>query len=47
MRETPVVHKEVMVSLRSPPGLDSTVWGLILGLWPMYWLSFKFSFYYC
>ena len=44
MRETPVVPREVMVPLRSPPELDSTVWGLILGLRPMYWLSFKFPF---
>ena len=47
MRETPLVHREVMVSLCSPHGLDSIVLGLILGLWPMYWLSFKCPFYYC
>jgi len=36
MRETPMINREVMVTLRSPPGLDSTILGLILGLWPMY-----------
>jgi len=25
-----------MILLRSPPGLDSTALGYILGLWPMY-----------
>jgi len=29
MRETPMAHGEVRVPLRSPPGLDSTVLGLI------------------
>ena len=38
MRETSVVNREVMVPLRSPPELDSTVLGFIIGLWSMYWL---------
>jgi len=29
MRETPVVNREVMVPLRSPPGLDPTIWALL------------------
>ena len=31
-----MVNKEVMIPLRSPPGLDSTTLGFMLGLWPMY-----------
>jgi len=38
MRETLVVNREVMVLLRSPPGLDSTVLDFVIGPWPMYWL---------
>ena len=33
-----MVNREVMVPLRSLPGLDSTILGFIIGLWPMYWL---------
>jgi len=33
-----VVNKEVMVPLRSPLGLDSTVLDFSIGLWPVYWL---------
>jgi len=31
-----VVNREVIVPLRSPPGLDSSVLGYVIGLWPMY-----------
>jgi len=37
MRETLVVNREVMVPLRSPPGLDCSVLGYVIGLWPLYW----------
>ena len=33
-----MAKKEVMVPLHSPPGLDATVLGFVIGLWPMYWL---------
>jgi len=36
MRGTPMINRELMILLRSPPGLDSTALGYILGLWPMY-----------
>jgi len=32
-----VVNREVMVSLRSLPGLDSTVLGFLIRLWLMYY----------
>jgi len=32
-----VVNREVMVPLRSAPGLDSTILGFLIGLWPMYY----------
>jgi len=31
-----MVNKEVMVSLRNTLGLNSTVLGFSIGLWPMY-----------
>jgi len=36
-----------MISLRSPPGLDSTALGLIIGLWPMYLLGLYFILEKC
>ena len=39
MREVLEVNKEGMIPLRSPPGLESTALGLIIGLWPMYLLG--------
>ena len=37
-----MVNKEVMIPLRSPPGLDFTILVFLIGLWPMYYfLSFS------
>jgi len=41
MREAPVVNRVMEVPLRSLSGLDSTDLSFLIGLWPMYCLSFS------
>jgi len=40
MREALEVDREGIIPLRSPPGLDPSTLGVIIGLWPMYLLGF-------
>jgi len=42
MREVLEVNKEGMIPLGSPPRLDSTALGFIIGLWPNICLPFNF-----